>query len=218
MSTLQDGTTTPIKSFVGQNSDEPILDQKFIDLATGHDKARRKFDRLDDDVSADLTERLELHSVHFVSPKSLDKDDNPINTYMTDWQYEGLKVQVAEGICFFRTKAEALYWNTDPKEFAKLKKGMSTKKAKDAQDARNEGKRVVSRKMGELAGLAATKESRGKEAGTIRPLKERLLEKASTAIGAINKNESLEDGDAFPGLDKAEDLFKKLCTLLKEPK
>lgn len=213
MSALE--TRGDVKSFIGQNS--PILDEDFFE-------AGRKYFGAEDTLAnrksslEDAAGKLKLSWCHFIAPSSKDKDGGPINPFVSEIQWKEMQKQVADNILSAGksklNKLEAEYWNVDPKQFAKFKKTLTTAKAKTAQEARTEGSRKVSRKMGDFAKLLRTKEDRAGATG-VRPLKVRLHAKASTGLGAITKNESLEDSNTFPELKEAKELFQELCELLK---
>ena len=212
MSNPEDGTT---KSFIGQNS--PILDEGFFE-------AGRKYFGAEDTLAnrksslEDAAEDLNLSWCHFVAPSSKDKDGESINPFVSETQWKEMQKQVADNILSAGksklSKLEAEHWDADTKEFARLKKSMTPARAEAAQEARTEGARKVSRKMGDFAKLLRTKEDRAGATG-VRPLKVRLHAKASTGLGAITKNESLEDSNTFPELKEAKELFQELCELLK---
>jgi hypothetical protein len=204
-----------VKSFIGQNS--PILDEDFFEAGRKYFGAKDTLANRQSSLK-EAAEDLNLSWCHFVAPSSTDGSGEPINSFMSETQWKDMQKQVADNILSAGksklSKLEAEYWDADSKVFAKFKKTMTAAKAKAAQEARTEGARKVSRKMGDFAKLLRAKEDRGGATG-VRPLQVRLHSKASTSLGAINKNEKLEDSETFPKLKEAKELFEELCELLK---
>jgi hypothetical protein len=212
MSTLEDGTT---KSFIGQNSS--ILNESFFD-------AGRKYFGTEDTLAdrkrslKEAAEALKLSWRHFKAPSSEDKDGELINPFVSEAQWQEMLKQVADNVlCVGKqklNKLEATYWDMEKSAWKKAKKAMTPAKAKTAQEARTEGSRKVYRRMGDFAKCLQSKEDRAGATG-VRPLKVRLHSKASSGLGAITKNESLEDSKTFPELKEAKELFEELVELLK---
>jgi len=214
-----------VKSFVGQNS--RVLDEKF--LTAGHAWAKGENKHIDNvsDMGEEF-KRLKISWVHFISPTTEAKNSDGtkqdgvfVNTFVTEEQYHGMKQDIAaQDMNTGKRKlspSQRLYWDMPKGEFAKLKKGMSKAKAKTAQTARTSGMQAVGSRMGDYVKLGRAQEKRKGKTGDVRPLKDRLEEKVSTAIGSINTNNKLdaEKRHSLPNQVKIVDHLNSLAALLK---
>ena len=227
MSNSENGTTTPLKSFVGQNS--RILDEKF--LKAGHSWAKGEKAHLGNvSEMGGQFKRLMISWVHFVSPTTEVKNSDGtkqegvfVNPFVTEEQYHEMKQDVAAHDMTTGKRqvsaAQRKYWDMPKDEFAELRKGMSKAKAKTAQEARTSGMMAVGSRMSDYVKLGKAQEGRTTTPGTVRPLVKRLDELVEKAISAINNNDKLDVSDEkrfeLPDHDEILKKLKSTANLLK---
>lgn len=226
MSNSENGTTTPLKSFKDGHNGR-VLDMEFLEA--GHSWAKGENKHLGNvSKMGDEFKRLKISWVHFVSPTTEAKNSDGtkqegvfVNPFVTEEQYHEMKQDIAAFDMNTGKRqlsaAQRKYWDMPKDEFAELKKGMSKAKAKTAQAARTSGMQAVGSRMGDYVKLGRAQEKRKGKAGDVRPLKDRLEEKVSTAIGSINTNNKLdaEKRHSLPNQVKIVGMLNSLAALLK---